>query len=319
MSASSSQAWWLEQIGKIPLLTPAEEIELGTAIQRWLQHPDPCPPGIRRRGQRARERFVKANLRLAVSFVTRKCHRLAKKYSSDDLIQAANEGLIKAVERFDPQRGYRFSTYACWWIHQSVNRWVDVNGRVIAIPGSHSQHLGRLSAITARLTRELNRDPTKEELAAELGVSLRVLDAVIENGRSVGSLDAVISEDGQELIETLASWDQSLEEQEQQQERWRQAEELRGLIKTLAVADQRLLCQAWGLNGEEVSRREIAGQAGLSIRALDVKLQRLQAQLASSSVQLVLVAVARVPVLVRKRTRRQRVRLYVEQLVLAVA
>jgi RNA polymerase primary sigma factor len=312
-------SWWLDQIGRVPLLTPAEEIELGTAIQRWLQHPEPVPPGIRRRGQRARERFVTANLRLAVSFVSRKCHRLAKAHSQEDLIQAANEGLIKAVERFDPTKGYRFSTYACWWIHQSVNRYVDLHGRAISIPGSHSQHLGRLAAITRRLARELNRDPTREELARELGVSMRVLDAVIENGRSISSLDAVISEDGQELGETLASWDTSLEDLEEQQERWRQAEQLRGLIATLPSSDQRLLRQAWALDGEERPRREIAERAGLSVRALEVKLQRLQAQLAAQSVQLVLVAVARVPVVLVKRQRRRRMRWGVEQLELAVA
>ena len=301
------------------MLTPAEEIELGTAIQRWKTHPEPVPPGIRRRGMKARERFITANLRLAVAFVSRKCHRLAKAHSQEDLIQAANEGLIKAVERFDPARGYRFSTYAIWWIHQSVNRYVDLHGRTIAIPGSHSQHLGRLAAITRRLTRELSRDPTRDELARELGVSLRVLDAVIENGRSISSLDAVISEDGQELGETLASWDQSLEDQEEQQERWRQAEQLRGLIATLPVPDQRLLRQAWALDGEERPRREIAERAGLSIRALDVRLQRLQAQLAAQSVQLVLVAVARVPVALVKRQRRRRVRLWVDQLELMVA
>jgi RNA polymerase sigma factor (sigma-70 family) len=290
------------------MLSPAEEIELGTAIQRWLHHPEPVPPGIRRRGQRARERFVTANLRLAVSFVSRRCHRLAKAHSTEDLIQAANEGVIKAVERFDPAKGYRFSTYAMWWIHQSVNRYVDLHGRTIAIPGSHSQHLGRLNAITRRLCRELNRDPTKQELATELGVSMRVLEAVIENGRSISSLDAVIGEDGQELGSTVATYDRSLEDEEDQRERWKQAEQLRNLIGLLPAADQRLLSLAWGLDGVEVPRVELARTEGLSARALDMKLERLQAGLASQSVQLVLVAVARVPVLVRKRTRRKRVR-----------
>ena len=109
-----SQKWWLDQAGRVPLLTPAEEIELGTLIQRWVTHPQPVPPGIRRAGQRARERFIRANLRLAAGFVSNRCHRLAKQHSEEDLIQAANEGLIRAVERFDPARGYRFSTYANW-------------------------------------------------------------------------------------------------------------------------------------------------------------------------------------------------------------
>jgi RNA polymerase primary sigma factor len=127
--ASSNQSWWLDSIGRIPLLSPAEEIELGTAIQRWQQHPDPCPPGIRRRGQRARDRFVSANLRLVVAYISKRCHRLTRSFDREDLTQAGNMGLITAAERFDPAKGYRFSTYAYWWIRQAINRWVDQHGR----------------------------------------------------------------------------------------------------------------------------------------------------------------------------------------------
>jgi len=316
--SSSNQSWWLDTIGRIPLLTPAEEIELGTAIQRWQTHPDPCPPGIRRRGKRARDRFVSANLKLVVAYISKRCHRLAKVYDREDLTQAGNIGLITAVERFDPTKGYRFSTYAYWWIRQAVNRWVDQHGRSIAIPGSHCQHLSKLAGITRRLERELNRAPTQDELAAELGVSLRVLEAVVENGRTIGSLDQVVSEDGLELGSLCATYDRSPEDEEEQRERWRQAEQLRGLIARLPASDQRLLSLAWGLDGVELPRPELAQQEGLSTRALDVRLERLQAALASQSVQLVLVAVARVPVLVRKRTRRRRERVGV-QLVLEVA
>jgi RNA polymerase primary sigma factor len=316
--ASSSQSWWLDSIGRIPLLTPAEEIELGTAIQRWQTHPDPCPPGIRRRGQRARDRFVSANLRLVVAYISRRCHRLAKAHDREDLIQAGNMGLITAAERFDPAKGYRFSTYAYWWIRQAINRWVDQHGRAIAIPGSHCQHLSRLEAVTQRLERELNRSPTQAEIAAELGVSLRVFEQVLENGRSVASLDQVVTDDGLELGSLCATWDRSPEDEEEQRERWRQAEQLRNLIARLAPQDRRLLSLAWGLDGVEIPRGELAQQEGLSTRALDARLNGLQAALASQSVQLVLVAVARVPVQPQKRIRRKRERMGV-QLVLEVA
>jgi len=291
--ATCNQSWWLESIGRIPLLTPAEEIELGTAIRRWQDHPDPCPPGIRRRGQRARDRFVSANLRLVVAFISRRCSRLAKGCDREDLVQAGNFGLITAAERFDPARGYRFSTYAYWWIRQATNRWVDQHGRSIAIPGSHCQHLSRLEGITRRLELELNRSPTQSEVAAELGVSVRVLQQVLENGRGIASLDQVVSDDGTELGSLCATWDRTPEDEEDQRERWRQAEELRGLIARLAPQDQRLLSLAWGLDGVEVPRAELAAQEGLSTRALEARLSRLQASLASQSVQLVLVAVAR--------------------------
>ena len=310
-------SWWLDTIGRIPLLTPAEEIELGTAIQRWQQHPEPCPPGIRRRGMRARERFVAANLRLAVSYVSKRCHRIAKQHSTDDLIQAANLGLITAVERFDPARGYRFSTYAYWWIRQSVNRWIDTHSRLIAIPGSHSQYLSKLAGITARIEREHCRLPTHQELAAELGVSSRVLEQVLENGRTIGSLDQATTDDGLSLGSLCPSWDRSLEDEETQRERWRQAEQLRSLIARLPPPDQRLLVLAWGLDGVEMPRPELARQEGISTRALDARLERLQAALASESMQLVLVAVPRVAPSLRPRKRRwSRRAAGIEQLVL---
>jgi RNA polymerase primary sigma factor len=301
-----SASWWLGTIGRIPLLTPADEIELGTAIQRWQQHPAPCPPGIRRRGMRARDRFVRANLRLAVSYVAKRCQRTAKAHSADDLIQAANFGLITAAERFDPTRGYRFSTMAYWWIRQAVNREVDLRSRVIAIPGSHCQHLSKIGGITRRIEREQGRPPTRQELAAELGVSLRVLEQVLENGRPIGSLDQVMTDDGLELGSTCASWDRSLEDEEAQADRWRQAEQLRNLITRLPAADQRLLVLAWGLDGVEVPRSELARQEGISTRALESRLERLQAALASQSMQLVLVAVERREPPPRPRYRRRR-------------
>jgi RNA polymerase primary sigma factor len=315
-------SWWLDTIGRIPLLTPAEEIELGTAIQRWRNHPgfpDSCPPGIRRRGQRARDRFVQANLRLAVSYVSKRCWRLAKAHGQEDLIQAANMGLITAAERFDPARGYRFSTYAYWWIRQSVSRWADQHSRAITIPGSHCQHLGRIGPITRRLEQELGRPPTRQEVAAELGVSLQVLEQVMENGRSIASLDQIITDDGLELGSTCASYDRSIEDEEEQRERWRQAEQLRNMIARLPASDQRLLSLAWGLDGVEVPRAELAQQEGLSTRALDARLERLQSSLAAHSVQLVLVAVCRVRPSPRVRQRRQRRQVIGVQLVLVVA
>jgi RNA polymerase primary sigma factor len=310
--------WWGDQCGRVPLLTAAEEIELGAIIQRWRTHPEPCPPGIRRSGQRARDRFIRANLRLAAGFVSNRCHRLAKAYCEDDLVQAANEGLIRAVERFDPTKGYRFSTYAYWWLRQAVNRYVDLHGRVVAIPGSHSQHLYRLEGIRQRLSHELNRDPTNAELARELGVSMPVLEQVIANGQHVASLDEPIGDDELTLGETVAHYDRTPEELEEQQRRWQQAEQLRELISRLARQDQRLLSLAWGLDGEELKPAEIARREGMTPRAVSTRLTQLQDALRTASVQLILLAVPRVVVPLQARRRRRRCVADTEQLRLAL-
>jgi RNA polymerase sigma factor (sigma-70 family) len=267
---------------------------------------------------RARDRFVQANLRLAVSYVSKRCNRLTRIHGQDDLIQAANEGLIRAVERFDPARGYRFSTYAYWWIRQFTNAWSDRHGRTISIPGSHCQHLGRLAAVERRLTSELNRQPTHQEIAEALGVSVTVLEQVLENGRPVGSLDQVVSDDGLELSGLVATYDKSPEDAEADAERWRQAEQLRNLISRLPNQERRLLSLAWGLDGVELPRPELAQQEGLSTRALDARLHRLHQQLASQSVQLVLVAVCRIAPSPRVRQKRRRRGGGVLQLVLEV-
>lgn len=326
MASNAGLSWWLEQIGRVPLLTQAEEIELGHAIQTWHNHPDGpdhCPLGIRRRGQRARERFTAANLRLAVHYISKHCHRLAKDTSVDDLVQAANEGVIKAVERFDPTRGYRFSTYAYWWIRQSVNAWCDKHGRLVAIPGSHSQHLGKLGPIVQRLQTQLNRDPTRAELAAELGVSLRVFEQLMVNAQPVSSLDLVIHDDGMELGDVIATHDLSLEEQEDQAERLRQAEQLRGMVAKLPAGDRQLVSLAYSFDGEERTHQQVAKAVGLSVRQVESRLRTLEQQLRGMAVQLVLVAVPTEPVQAnicrRGVKRRRRLKVIEGQLSLPIA
>jgi RNA polymerase primary sigma factor len=322
MAPPAGLSWWLEQIGRIPLLTPAQEIELGNQVQAWLNHadgPDGCPPGLRRRGKRAQERFITANLRLAVAYVAKHCHRLAKDHSIDDLVQAANEGLIRAVERFDPTRGYRFSTYAYWWIRQAVGHWADHHTRLVAIPGSHSQHLGKLGPIRRRLTLELGREPTREELAADLGVSNRVMEQLMVNALPISSLDQVISDDGMELGDVIATYDQTPEEREEQAEQQREAQQLRELIRVLPGRDQALLNLAWGLEGLPLERAELAAKAGMSVRAMDARLRQLQGQLRSMAVQLVMVTVPLVPCVKAPRQKRlQRPLSAVHQLSLAL-
>ncbi len=256
---------------------------------------------------RARDRFVEANLRLVVHWVSTHCHRSAKATSVEDLIQAANLGLITAVERYDPARGYRFSTYAYWWIRQAVQSFCDKHGRAVAIPAQHQQHMARLRPMRQRLERELGRSPTRQELAEAMGLSMTVLDAVLENSRSIASLDVVIDpESGSHLGDMIPSFDQTLEDQEALDARWRQAEQLRGLIRRLGRRDRQALTWAWGLDGCEVPRRDLAKRLRISARRLSSYLQGLEQQLRGMAVQLVLVAVAGVPPQPRQRVPRRR-------------
>ncbi len=120
---------WLAAAGRQPLLTPAEEVHLGTAIRLWMDWPDGpdlAPAPVRRRGRRARDRMVSANLRLVVSVAGKYRQRIATRHHClSDALQEGTIGLQRGAEKFDPARGYKFSTYAYWWIRQAIQRWID--------------------------------------------------------------------------------------------------------------------------------------------------------------------------------------------------
>ncbi|NDG22512.1 MAG: sigma-70 family RNA polymerase sigma factor [Synechococcaceae bacterium WBB_10_009] len=125
---------YLRSIGRIPLLTAEEEVHLGMIVKNWMEAEQPSA-GLERRGRRALERMVTANLRLVVTVALRYVRRL-KHLSHDpmDLVQAGNIGLLRAAEKFDPTRGYKFSTYGYWWIRQSINRYLQEHNGSIRLP-----------------------------------------------------------------------------------------------------------------------------------------------------------------------------------------
>ncbi|MFN9530668.1 MAG: RNA polymerase sigma factor RpoD/SigA [Cyanobacteriota bacterium] len=153
---------YLNRIATIPLLTAAEEVHLGTLVQRWQQAPSPSAIEVRS-GRRAMDRMVQANLRLVVS-VCRQHQREAAGVELLDLIQAGNLGLIRAVELFDPSRGYRFSTYAYWWIRQAVRRGQLEQGQLLRVPSSIRKLASEIQAL-----RQANPTTPLEALAAQLG------------------------------------------------------------------------------------------------------------------------------------------------------
>ena len=180
-------SWWHDQAGRFPLLTGAQEIHLGTMVRQWLDHPDPVPPAIVRRGLRARDRFVRANLRLVLSFAER--FRSVPEFHRDDLIQAGNLGLLRAVEKFDPTRGYKFSTYAYWWIRQGCGQYLEQHSRTIRLPSNHSAQFGRMQAAISELCSTLHRPPTRAEIAEACGWDPELLDRILARPAATTSLD----------------------------------------------------------------------------------------------------------------------------------
>lgn len=187
--------FWLDSCGRQPLLTAAEEVHLGALVRAWQDWdptPADAPPAIKRRGLRARDRFVSGNLRL-VAHVTRVMRPGLGIAVSDsdmpDLLQAGAIGLMRGAERFDPARGYKFSTFAYWWIRQGLARWADSSSRTIRLPTTHGPKLARLGRVGAQLTAELGRQPTRVEIADALGMRLADLDLVLRVGLPCWSLD----------------------------------------------------------------------------------------------------------------------------------
>jgi len=205
-------AIYLKEVGEIPLLTPEEELELARRCQRGRAAEEQLKKGIpdhetRQRlhkemeeGHKARERLVKANSRLVVSVAR---NYLGRGVPFADLIQEGNLGLMRAIERFDPERGYRFSTYAIWWIRQAVSRAVAYQGRTIRLPAHVVEEITRLNRASRRLTKELGREPDEEELAEEMDMSHERVANLTRVAAEPVSLDLPV---GEEETSTLADF-----------------------------------------------------------------------------------------------------------------
>ncbi len=173
---------YLREIGRIKLLSTAEEIELAKKIVE----------GEGKAAAIAKRKLVQANLRLVVS--------IAKKYVGRgmlflDLIQEGNLGLIRAAEKFDHERGFKFSTYATWWIRQAITRAIADQARTIRIPVHMVETINKLKKVTRRLAQELSRKPTEEELAVEMGVSIPKLREIVKIAQEPLSLETPIGKE----------------------------------------------------------------------------------------------------------------------------
>ncbi len=197
---------YLDEIGRVALLSPEAEVDVakriaaGAAAAVALESEDVRDPGrrarlrtIERRGQSAKQHLVEANLRLVVSVAKR---QIGRGLSFSDLVQEGNLGLIRAVEKFDHTRGYKFSTYATWWIRQMIGRAVADQSRTIRLPVHVVEEMHRVTRVERALTQTLGREPTIGELALAVELPVGRIEDLKALAREATSLDAPVGEDG---------------------------------------------------------------------------------------------------------------------------
>lgn len=185
--ADDSVRLYLREIGKIPLLTAEQELELAHKVVAG--------------DKRAKDKMAEANMRLVVS--------IAKRYVGRgldllDLIQEGNTGLLRAVEKFDPDKGFKFSTYATWWIRQAITRAIADQARTIRIPVHMVETINKLLRTQRRLTQELNREPTNEEIAKEMEIEVEKVEHIMKIKQDIHSLDQTIRDEDDDT--TLADF-----------------------------------------------------------------------------------------------------------------
>ena len=277
--SSDPVSWYLATIGRIPLLTPAEEIELGNQVQSMMALTEDGNrtfeegelDGKQRRmlriGRRAKERMMKANLRRVVS--------VAKKYQGKglellDLIQEGSLGLERAVEKFDPTRGYKFSTYAFWWIRQSMTRAIACQSRTIRLPVHLSERLTTIRKVSLDLAHKLGAMPSRVEIAEAMDIPLEELDSLLRQALTTSSLDAPVNgEEGRSFLGDLIA-DSSLEEPLDLVEQRIHHEQLGRWLSHLSEQEQHVLKMRFGLEGQE---RHTLAEIG---RLMDVSRERVR-------------------------------------------
>jgi RNA polymerase primary sigma factor len=234
---------FLKDIGKVPLLTAAQEVELAKRIERG--------------DHLAKQQMVAANLRLVVS--------IAKNYRNQglpflDLIQEGTIGLVRAAEKFDHRRGYKFSTYATWWIRQAVARALADKGRTIRMPVHVVEKLNKIARAERKLLGELGRDPTTAELARELELPHDEIEQIRRSAQAPVSLDKPVGdEDESEFGHFIA--DQTLPRPDEMAEVTIRRETLRRALGMLTYRERRVLELRYGLDGEHPRTLDEVGRA----------------------------------------------------------
>lgn len=250
VNSDDSVKIYLRQIGKIPLLSSEEEVELAKRIQE-------------NKDEFAKDVLVNANLRLVVS--------IAKKYIGRglaflDLIQEGNVGLIKAAGRFDYKKGYKFSTYATWWIQQSITRAIADKARIIRLPIHMIDSIGKIRRATIDLTTELGHPPTKQEIAYRLGLPVAKLTSIIKSAQSTVSMDtpATSDDDSSKIADFIV--DNSTITPDGKVSHDNLLEDIRKILNQLSQKERDVLILRYGLdnNGVKKTLDEIGSQYGVS-------------------------------------------------------
>ena len=234
---------YLREISQVPLLTPQEEVKLAAQIKRG--------------NKKAREKMIKANLRLVV--------KIAHDFGNYglpllDLISEGNIGLMKAVERFDPKKGGKLSTYASWWIKQSIKRALANQSKTIRLPVHLVDKIGKIRRVAAQMTEELGREPTNEELAEELGLATAKVAHLKNVAVRPASLDAKINADDDTAFGDLVS-DERAEDPFAVLRDKDLREEVGDLLDVLDARERKIIAFRFGLGGgkertlEEVGRK----------------------------------------------------------------
>ena len=250
VNSDDSVRIYLQQIGKIPLLSAEEELEVAKKIYET-------------QSQFARKVLINANLRLVVS--------IAKKYigrglSFLDLIQEGNMGLIKATEKFDYTKGYKFSTYATWWIQQSITRAIADKARIIRLPIHLIESINKIKKATVDLTTELGRIPVKQEIADRMGIPVSKLTSIIKSTQSTISIDTPTGqkEDANKIIDYIV--DESTLAPESLVSQESLLDDIKGMLEELSQKERDVVIMRFGLNndGNKKTLDEIGNFYGVS-------------------------------------------------------